>query len=156
MTKNQVERILQFYRTIPDEIKLYAEERAEFNDYYNPLQSPVVDGMPHDTNASDQTANAALRSGEYEYAAKRVEEIEKYITTLERIATEVFGSLKALPYYEKMTVYRFYLDGWSWAKVSFALRYSEVQCRRIRNNAIVKLADLFSDNQIIFSFNYPK
>lgn len=157
LEKEKVERILKFYRTIPDEIKLYREKRAEIEDCYNPITGIKTYedlAMPRGLKIADQTAIAVSRLKGHE--AELIREIDEYISNLERVATETFSILKKLPYYEKMTVYRFYLDGWSWVKVSFELRYSEKQCMRLRDVALQKLGEMFENNKVIMSFNYPK
>lgn len=153
MTKEKVESILKFYRTIPDEIKLYREKRKDLEDAYNPLCSPCMDGMPHNPGVSDQTANRALNMEGFE--ADQIKEINGYIISLESLATAIFTELKMLPYYEKMVVYRFYLDGWGWVKVAFALQYGERQCIRFRDSALEKLLVMFDANTIISKYPYP-
>lgn len=144
MDKQQVIDLLEFYPRIGEEIKMYANILHDCENEWG-ISAQQLDGMPHGSGVSDPTARQAYYMA-INGAGDYMREIEAQISKLQTLRKEIFNEFKRLPYYQKMVIYYYYLDGKRWAWISSNLNYSERQCKYIRDKAIDSLCEVFEIN----------
>lgn len=158
MDKNDVERILTYYRHIPAELKHYENMAQAIQEDYNTLASPSLDNMPRGGGISDQTGRRALKIIE-EYGENWEREINDEVEKIQKIQIAIFKNLKRLPHSEKMAVYAHGIDGYKWQevpnKVDAGNPPSVRQCIRKYNAALSKLAYMFADDPDISCYKFP-
>lgn len=152
MTRQQTIDLLELYPRIGQEISIYSNILMKCQDDWGLSSSGNLDGLPHGTDISNPTESLACKmaltgAGDY------MREIEAQITQLQTLQTEIFREFKKLPYYQKMMVYYYYLDGKRWVWIANKLSYSERQCRNVRNQAVDALCTAFEANPNITPIN---
>lgn len=151
MKKSRVVEILNFYRNIDGEIRLYKSTVDDLEAYYEPQSGRPMDGMPRGKGGtSSPTEIVALNLPE-----TLREDIDFYtakINGLYRLKTEILREVSGLELKFKAIITDYYLHGLKWEQVSVRNHYSERQCKNIRNAAVDSLACRFSGNPIISGF----
>lgn len=151
MKKSRVIELLNFYRNIDGEIRLYKATVADLENYYEPAGGQGMNGQPRAKyNASSPTENTALNLPE-----NLREDIEFYnskINALYKLKTEILREVSCLELKFKSIITDYYLHGLKWEQVSVRNHYSERQCKNIRDTAVENLAGRFDKNPAIASF----
>ena len=99
--------------------------------------------------------------GQCEWADYPTKVLEKHWPDVPRwrdirtLTKENFHGRTGLTYHERAVVLGFYIDGLQWEQISARVNYSPRQCRNIRNDALNRIARLFSQNKAVSRFNFP-
>lgn len=152
MNKQEIIELIEYFKDIPDTIKLNKRIIKNLEDNYYTLPGVVEDGQPRGKGGiSNPTEMVVLNipSG----VSELVREYQEQIKTLDKLYKEIIGEIEKLSYRERKVIYEFYIMNRRWEKVAQGF-YSVRQCKNIRNIAIEKLQEQFKSN--IFVRKYMK
>ncbi len=154
MTKDETIIILEFYRVIDKDIKLYSEKIKDIEDKYYSLSSrSVVGGSGDKYRISDPTSKKALSIPKH--ISEERKELTQTVESLCKLKNEIGAEINALKYIHKYIILKFYIEKQKWLYISTHLNYSERQCKNIRNIALAKLSKQFEANKAIKKYKYP-
>ena len=154
MEREQVKKILLYYRQIDDDIRLCKQMLCEYEEtcYYN-IGGGTMDGLPHGKGStSNTTEKAALAVNESDRTAMRG--LEERAAQLAELKAAIVCEINKLPFSQKSILYDFYISGYQWVRISIKIRYSATQCKKIRNCGLDNLARQFVGIPIIQKFIY--
>jgi len=132
MQREEVIAILRFYRDIPQRMKLNEREMHSLRTRYGIGKKDIPHGILRSLHVLEQANNR-----------------------LEQICFAICSELDRLNYYQKEVIHGFYIDNQRWEDVSARVCYSIRQCKNIRDAALCRLAELFSQNQVISTYRFP-
>ena len=156
MKRGKVISILRFFSTIDKEIQMNNATIEDLNDrYYAALGAVNMDGMPHGSGGGESPVERAALNIPRS-VTNTIESLNRENSRLEKIGAEILSELNRLTYHERAVVLGFYIDGLQWEQISARVNYSPRQCRNIRNEALNRLARLFSQNKAVSRFNFPQ
>lgn len=155
MERGKVKKILMFYRDIDGELKYNAKIIRDYEDeYYTAGGGSALDGVPKSKHKISRPAEvAALNTPAF--VSMRIRELETANEQLGKLKGAIMQELDKLPLVQKNILYDFYIKGMQWVQIAFAVNYSERQCRNICYRGLDNLAEYFSRNALVRSFNYP-
>lgn len=155
MEKDKVVSILNFFKTIDEEIQFNNREIREIEEtYYNPLKAVDMDGMPHAKGGfSSTTETAALNVPDS--ARDSLEELQRQNENLRAVKREILREMNAIGYTYKAVLYDFYVKGFQWVRISEQIHYSPRQCQNFRDIGIELLSKRFTKNEVISDFPFP-
>lgn len=142
MNIKEIKQKLHNYRYI--EFKIDAENEglrnlASMIELQRNIKSPILTGMPGNNNISDPVADAAER-----IIDKYCREYAKHENELDKLFKdkhEIDELIKVLDSTERQVIELKYFKKYKWWMVADTMNYSEKQCRRINNRAIIKIRD---------------
>jgi len=155
MDKEKVVTILQFYKTIDEEISLNESMIEELHDrYYSTVGAARIDGMPKAKGGvSSPVETTVLNVPESAY--NTIRELTEANNKLNKVKSAILKELNGLSYLHKAVIIEFYIRGLQWVRISEHLHYSERQCKNVRNHALEKLSKNFDVNKTISKYNFP-
>mgnify|MGYP001033843440 CR=1 FL=1 len=156
MKREKVISILRFYRDIEKSIKLNERIIKNLEDqYYTTLGAFNMDGMPHGSGGGESPVERAALNIPRS-VTNTIESLSGENDKLAKIKADILSEINRLAYHERAVVLGFYIDGLQWEQISERVNYSPRQCRNIRNDALIRLAKLFSQNKAISRFRFPE
>lgn len=156
MKQEKVILILRFYRDIEKSIKLNERIKKNLEDqYYTTLGSVHVGGMFHGSAGGESPVERAALNIPRS-VTNTMESLNRENDRLAKIKAEILSELNRLTYHERAVLLGFYIDGLQWEQISERVHYSPRQCRNIRNDALIRLENLFSQNKAIARFCFPE
>lgn len=156
MKREKVISVLRFYRDIEKSIKLNERVIKNLEDqYYTTVGAVNMDGMPRGSGGGESPVERAALNIPRS-VTNTIESLNRENSRLEKIGAEILSELNRLTYHERAVVLGFYIDGLQWEQISARVNYSPRQCRNIRNDALNRLARLFSQNKAVSRFNFPQ
>lgn len=153
--KKDAVAILTFYRNIDGEIRFYRGMVNELESYYDTIGGQSLDGMPKGKNHISNAVEAValnLPDG----LGQEIDHYTARIGELQALKVEILKEISRLEYRLKSIVTDYYLHGLKWEQVSARNRYSERQCKNIRDAAVAALIKAFEGNAVIAGFKIPK
>lgn len=130
-----VEKLLYNYNTLKINIEITDKQLEELKEE-DGVTAIDYDGVSvSDTNKfHSQTENTAIRNIKVEeLLKKRKEKLQSKLDMLDKL-TEGLNEV------ERDIVRMYYIEGKQWWQIAYEVKYSERHCRRIRSDAIGKLA----------------
>lgn len=129
---------LNRYRFLRQEQAARVKNLEEYKrDIYNPLCSPAIDGMPHGSMISDQTA-ATVERIQREHG-EILSMMERKIKELEAAVREIEDVINQLDADERCVLYHRFVLGIYWADLPAYIHYDDRQCRRIEARGLSKV-----------------
>lgn len=153
MSKERVIELLEYYKDIDGEVKIYRKILKDLTDqYYNPLGAIQCDGLPKGKyNISRQTENMVLNIPDY--VSGEMRDYEERVATLQNLKAQILQEVSRLKLKEKSIIFDFYIHNMKWEQVAVRNHYSERQCKNIRDNAVETLLKRFENNPYISKFH---
>ncbi len=130
-----VEKLLYNYNMLKLNIEIIYKQLGELKEE-DGLTSISLDGVSTSkTNKiHSQTEDTVMRRIEAEeLLRKRKEKLESKLETINKLLT-------GLNDIERRIIVMYYIHGFQWWQIAYKVKYSERHCRRIRSEAICKLA----------------
>ena len=130
-----IERLLYNYNMLKINIEI-ADKQLEELKGEDGMSGIAYDGVQTSETYkfNSQTENAAERNiTAEELTLRRKEKLENKLETLDRL-------IEGLNEIEKTVIEMYYIENRQWWKVAYKIKYSERHCKRIRSEAIGKLA----------------
>ena len=112
-------------------------------------------GMPHGSGGGESPVERAALNIPRS-VTNTIESLSGENDKLAKIKADILSEINRLAYHERAVVLGFYIDGLQWEQISERVNYSPRQCRNIRNDALIRLAKLFSQNKAISRFRFPE
>lgn len=139
MEREQVKRIILYCTRIDDEISFSKKMLKECEDlHYSQTMTASYNGTINGKGGvSTPVENTVLSVPEE--VALHMEELKRNITELFAEKVEFHKALHSLEMTHKTILYQYYIQGYSWVKISVQLHYSDSHCRRLRNSALEEL-----------------
>ena len=132
-----VERLLYNYNMLKANVETLDRELILLRELYpvDGVKGIAYDGVPSQTNKiNNPTESEAIPRLEiWERLKKRREETQKVLDILDRFINE-------LNEVERKIIRMYYIEGKRWWEIAYEVQYNERHCRRIRTEAIGKLA----------------
>ena len=153
MSKERVIELLEYYKDIDGEVKIYRKILEDLTDqYYNPLCTIQWDGLPKGKySISRQTENMVLNIPDY--VSGEMRDYEERVATLQNLKAQILQEVSRLKLKEKSIIFDFYIHNMKWEQVAVRNHYSERQCKNIRDNAVETLLKRFENNPYISKFH---
>ena len=153
MSKERVIELLEYYKDIDGEVKIYRKILEDLTDqYYNPLRAIQCDGLPKGKySISRQTENMVLNIPDY--VSGEMRDYEERVATLQNLKAQILQEVSRLKLKEKSIIFDFYIHNMKWEQVAVRNHYSERQCKNIRDNAVETLLKRFENNPYISKFH---
>ena len=153
MSKERVIELLEYYKDIDGEVKIYRKILEDLTDqYYNPLGTIQCDGLPKGKySISRQTENMVLNIPDY--VSGEMRDYEERVATLQNLKAQILQEVSRLKLKEKSIIFDFYIHNMKWEQVAVRNHYSERQCKNIRDNAVETLLKRFENNPYISKFH---
>lgn len=153
MSKERVIELLEYYKDIDGEVKIYRKILEDLTDqYYNPLGAIQCDGLPKGKySISRQTENMVLNIPDY--VSGEMRDYEERVATLQNLKAQILQEVSRLKLKEKSIIFDFYMHNMKWEQVAVRNHYSERQCKNIRDNAVETLLKRFENNPYISKFH---
>ena len=153
MSKERVIELLEYYKDIDGEVKIYRKILEDLTDqYYNPLRAIQCDGLPKGKySISRQTENIVLNIPDY--VSGEMRDYEERVATLQNLKAQILQEVSRLKLKEKSIIFDFYIHNMKWEQVAVRNHYSERQCKNIRDNAVETLLKRFENNPYISKFH---
>lgn len=141
MTKDEriyTRRWLNRYRFLKQELAARTKNYEEYKrDIYDPLCSPAMDGMPHGSSVSDQTAATVERIQRTN--REILDLMEQKIKNLQAEIKEIEDTINQLDADERCVLYHRFILGIYWADLPAYIYYDDRQCRRIEARALSRV-----------------
>lgn len=141
MTIEQARQVLLYMGEMKAMRKEIRRERAEIEVEYCGLKSPKMDGMPHRSSPESAVALAAERM-DAEGDGDRLRALAERERLLQEDEMLIRGVLDRMRAVYKTLLLETYVDKHSWEKVSRRVRYSLTSCKRLRNDALARFAEI--------------
>lgn len=148
MKNSEVEAILKFYKNIDIDINVASKWLEQYESVYDTRGAMNYDGMPHGSNTSDSTAPFAIKIAETD-TAESIAILEKRITELKKLRTEIVKEISTLNTIHKTIVFGFYIKGEKWKQIAEQISYSVRQSKNIRCVALEVLGSKLARNRNI-------
>lgn len=139
--------MIEYCRDIPKEIKLNSKIVKNLEDQYYSLPGVVSDGQPRGKGGTSNPV-AAVALNIPNGVSELIRQYEKETKTLEGLYKEIMNEIGKLSYRERKVIYGFYIENLRWERIAPGF-YSIRQCKNIRDIAIEKLEEHFSNNILI-------
>jgi len=130
-----VEKLLYNYNMLKINIEITDKQLEELKEE-DGLAAIAYDaaGVCETNKFHSQTEDTVIRSiGKEELLKKRKERLQNKLDILDRL-------IKGLNDVEREIIEMYYIKGRQWWQIAYEVKYSERHCRRIRSDAIGKLA----------------
>ncbi len=139
MEREQVKRIILYCTRIDDEISFSKKLLKECEDlHYSQTTTANYNGAINGKGGiSTPVENIVLSVPEE--VTLYMEELKRNIGELFVEKVEFHKALHSLEMNHKTILYKYYIQGYSWVKISVQTHYSESHCRRLRNSALDEL-----------------
>ncbi len=130
-----VEKLLYNYNMLKINIEIMDKQLEELKEEDGLTSIPFNGVSISKTNKiHSQTEDTAMRKIEAEeLLRKRKEKLENKLETINKLLT-------GLNDVERRIIVMYYIHGLQWWQIAYEVKYSERHCRRIRSEAICKLA----------------
>lgn len=154
MNKEKAARILAFYRTVDNSVRLNDRMIADIEDeYYNASGGAGMDGMP---KAKGRTSNPVqtIALNIPDSVRETIKGLREQNKKIVKLKAEIFKELNRLTYIERVIIVSCYIEEQKWAQIAESAKYSERQCRNIRKSALEKLAVYFKRNRAIAAHDF--
>lgn len=156
MKREKVIAVLRFYRDIDKSIRLNERVIKNLEDqYYTTTGAVNYDGMPHEQGGTSSPVERVVLNLP-RAVTNTIDSMNRENRKLEKVKAETLSELNRLNYHQKAVILAFYIDGQQWEQISERLNYSPRQCRNIRDDAVVRMGKLFSQNTTLSSFKFPE
>lgn len=142
MNISEIKQKLHNYKYIEFKIDAENEELrnlASMIDVQRNVKSPIMTDMPGNNSISDPVAEAAER-----IIDKYCKEFARHENELDKLFKEkhkIDDLIEVLDSTERRIIELKYFKKYKWWMVADTVNYSEKQCRRISNRAIIKIRD---------------
>ena len=104
MSKERVIELLEYYKDIDGEVKIYRKILEDLTDqYYNPLSAIQCDGLPKGKySISRQTENMVLNIPDY--VSGEMRDYEERVATLQNLKAQILQEVSRLKLKEKSII----------------------------------------------------
>lgn len=155
MDKAKVKEILQFFRDIDNHIAFNIQQINDMEDDYYPSGGTrdINRGIKSKNKISKTTERTALSISKA--LTETIQEVKEENELLYRLKAAIIKELGHLPHIHRTVIYDFYVRGHKWVHISKRIKYSERQCRGIRDMALNELGAKFAQNKQIAGYNFP-
>lgn len=152
MNKEEVIKILEYYKEIDGEISIYRRILHDYESvYYNTIGAMANDGQPKGQyHISRPVESAAMNIPDC--AQEDMKDYEEKVKKLQRMKSQILQEISRLKLKEKTIIFDYYIYGMKWEQVAERNHYSDRQCKNIRDIAVEKLAEKFQNNDFIREF----
>lgn len=149
MNKKEVIKILKVYRNIDNDI-VFAQNQVKNieEEYYVASGSSNIDGMPKAVNTISKPTER-LAFNRPDYISEELEFWQNRIKKLIFLKSQITDEINKLNITEKNIIFDFYVLHKQWVYISEHVKYSERQCRNLRDKALDDLGILFKNNKNI-------
>lgn len=155
MNKADTEKILRFYNSIDDDIRMCRASLEEYEERYNTIGAITYDGMPKGSGTSDKVAKRAIRNAEADTKA-HIDYLRERIRELNRIRTEILKELTTLQTVHKLILTGFYIKGLKWEQIAAQAGYSVRQAQNHRTEALEIMAKKITRNRYLSKSKFIK
>lgn len=145
MGKEKVVELLRLFPEIDDEIKARKNIVIDLEQYYNPLSAIRYDKKYFPVSILTEEKAISIP----DYVREEIEFYRKEIKNLQEIKIEILKEVSRLNLKYKKVIFGFYFNRMKWDEIAECINYSDRQCKNIRDEAIAKLTEAFSKNDIL-------
>lgn len=148
MEREQVIYIMKYYKDIDRNIKFNQRIIKEYEDvYYSPTVTPSYTGGIHGKGDISTPVERMILSIPQDIE-RHTNILKKEIQQYREEKIILSETLNRLDFVQKTVLYRFYVNGHSWAKIASELNYSQSNCRKLRDKALEALGVILNGNRI--------
>lgn len=144
----KVIRLLELFPEIDDEIRARRNIVEDLEQYYNPI-SAIRYGDSR-KQITRETSKIAINIPDY--IRKDIRRYEREIEGLKKVKVEILKEVSQLKLKQKKIIFGFYFHKMKWEQVAERVNYSDRQCKNIRDEALEKLVQSFSKNQVLAEY----
>jgi DNA-directed RNA polymerase specialized sigma24 family protein len=147
--KEDVKKIMGYYRNIPDMVKYERLECEKIEAiYYDSAKSLDTDGMPHGTTMGRPTEKMGIKAAQ-DNASARLEKAKIRIKILEADRELISGCLEGMnSKYKKLILWKLIYE-YSWTKISVQLNRPESTCRHWFDEALKRLGEILENDVLM-------
>lgn len=151
MNKRKVLKLLELFPEIDGEIRARRSIISDLEQYYNPIQGVGYSDTTKGKYAnSNQTERIAMNIPDY--VRTDIQEYTKEIEKLQKVKVEILKEVARLTMKQKNVIFGYYFHKMKWEQVAEGTRYSERQCKNIRDAAVERLLKGFENNRILSEY----
>lgn len=156
MKREKVEIILRFFRDIDKTIKLNERVIKNLEDqYYIGVSAVNMDGMPRTPGGVSSPVERIVLNIPRS-VTNTIDSMNRENEKLAKIKAEILSEINRLNFHQKAVLLGFYVERETWERISERVNYSPRQCRYIRDAALDRLGQGFSQNQAVSRYQFPK
>lgn len=149
MERQEVEKILVFYKHIDLDIRIAGEWLERYEEEYKPIGVARYDErVENEGIKTDITSKRAAELAE-SHTKENINRLEKRIQELRSLKTEIFKEILKLNPIQKTIIFEFYLKEQKWERIAEQVNYSIRQSKNIRCAALKTLGEKFEGNKRI-------
>lgn len=151
MSKEKVIWLLRLFPGIDEEVKTRKNAIGYLEHYYNPISGVGYSDITKGKYAkSNQTEQIAINIPDY--VRGDIQKYKKEIEELQKVKCEIIREVSHLKLKQKNIIFGFYFYGMKWENIAKKTNYSDRQCKNIRDDALEKLLQNFSKNEVLIKY----
>lgn len=144
MKRKNVTRIVRYYYSIPEMVRLLKEERDEAEDLYDGLGSAGWTGAPGGSGPGKPTETLTIRV-DHLHVRERLQEVGVRIQVLEGDQAQIRGCLDVISGKYKRIIFLRYLRDYKWVKIAAELGAPESTVRAWHDKAVERMGEALEE-----------